>query len=94
MEKAKVKKSRGKFSEVLPVGGAGEMRLRLLPSWEYLGRFFSIFRALPTAEIIKQPLGPSSGRYFPLGVAVGKDFMGSPHGQFVTNKGDRRQAIG
>ena len=72
------KSSRGKFAEVLPIGGAGQARRHLLPSWEYLGRFFSIFRALPTAEVIKQPLGPSIGRYFPLGVAMGIDFYGEP----------------
>ena len=68
------KSSRGKFAEVLPIGGAGQARRHLLPSWEYLGRFFSIFRALPTAEVVNQLLGPSTGLWYPLGVAVGKDY--------------------
>ena len=42
------------------------------PSWEYPGRFFCrhgpTAGALRTAPVKFQPLGPSTGRYYPLGV--------------------------
>ena len=74
MEKTKVKKP-GKVCRS-PASRWGRVtRHHLTPSWEYPGRFFSIFRALPTAEVINQPLGPSTGRYDPLGVSAGVDYM-------------------
>ena len=74
MEKTKVKNP-GKVCRS-PASRWGRVtRHHLTPSWEYPGRFFSIFRALPTAKGINQPLGPSTGRYDPLGVAMEIDFI-------------------